>query len=415
MSEGTISWSGDVYPSSPTGFPILGGADLDNNGVSDYLFSGGNGIITDGINNTDPTGATGIGLKWNSQQIWRAYRSPQSVIVGKTGRGILSVGSGAKLRPCHLVIGEELGAYGEMTVLGAGTEFDNDWANIAPSDMVALRLARPGDGEPNWTWLYDTPNGNPFPHVSPAPPNNFNVWVGSRGTGSLTVATDAYFRVRHRLFVGGRETIDDAETYTWPYQLSGGEYLESVNPINSVGDLSTWADAEGGVLVVSENALVDVLGIAGGNEHEFDFEVAVGESTADVTFAESEAAAALPSVFGINTLTVLKGGTLRLGRGAEFRGVVVVEASQTPSRIIASNGAAKFEGVVIVRDGAKLLLSGSITNDGLIFEENGSVLSSVQTIGGTGLIWPCKCALTPVLLEAGAPKYVAALLGEWEG
>lgn len=246
-----ISWEGSVLPTAPVGFPILGGVDTNNDGVSDFLFAGGNQIITDGINQTDPTGVTGIGLPWNAEQVWRAYDSAQNILVGDAGgSGTLSIFAGGKLRYQHLVIGgvsegtagatglvvnppgaigdrtfsvssytngNAVGGAGLVTISGFGSLFNNDPNLIDRADQIALNLA---NADPLDNVVVDLASavqtaGNPFATFSTRAENEgFDVVVGLDGTGALSIEAGGRAEIQDALMVGvdsqsnGQVTVD---------------------------------------------------------------------------------------------------------------------------------------------------------------------------------------------------------------
>jgi hypothetical protein len=252
-----INWEGSVLPTAPTGFPILGGVDTNNDGVSDFLFAGGNQIITDGINQTDPTGVVGIGLPWNAEQVWRAYDSAQNILVGDVNQsGTLSIFAGGKLRYQNLVIGAVsegsipgangldfdlpgsieddtfrvndyrnggfAGGNGLVTISGFGSLFNNDPNLIARADQIALNL---GNGDPIDDIIVDLdaavqPAGNPFATFSTrnfgAATGGFDVIVGLDGTGGLLVNA------------GGRMEIQDALMVAVDSQSNGAVTVDGV-------------------------------------------------------------------------------------------------------------------------------------------------------------------------------------------
>jgi hypothetical protein len=297
-----ISWEGSVLPTAPTGFPILGGVDTNNDGVSDFLFAGGNGIITDGVNQTDPTGLTGIGLPWNAEQVWRAYDSAQNILVGDVNQsGTLSIFGGGKLRYQNLVIGAVsegsipgangldfdlpgsieddtfrvstyqnggfAGGNGLVTISGFGSLFNNDPNLIARADQIALNL---GGGQPIDDIVVDLdaavqPAGNPFATFSTrnfgAATGGFDVIVGLDGTAGLLVEAGGRMEIQDALMVAvdsqsnGAVTVDGVGSSLAAFGRV--ELQQNLNEIRSVETASFIGGRGNGSMTVSNGARAD--------------------------------------------------------------------------------------------------------------------------------------------------------------
>lgn len=297
-----ITWEGSVLPTAPTGFPILGGVDTNNDGVSDFLFAGGNGIITDGVNQTDPTGLTGIGLPWNAEQVWRAYDSAQNILVGDVNQsGTLSIFGGGKLRYQNLVIGAVsegsipgangldfdlpgsigddtfrvstyqnggfAGGNGLVTISGFGSLFNNDPNLIARADQIALNLggARPIDNIVVDLDAAVQPAGNPFPNFVTrnvgAATGGFDVIVGLDGTAGLLVEAGGRMEIQDALMVAvdsqsnGAVTVDGVGSSLAAFGRV--ELLQSLNEIRSTETASFIGGRGNGSMTVSNGARAD--------------------------------------------------------------------------------------------------------------------------------------------------------------
>ncbi len=314
-----ITWEGSVLPTAPTGFPILGGVDTNGDGVSDFLFAGGNGIITDGINQTDPTGA-GIGLPWNAAQVWRAYDSAQNILVGDANQsGTLSVFGGGKLRYQNLVIGavsqgtvpgsfgldfsvgndlgieddnfrvtnyrsgnNVTGGTGLVTVSGFGSLFNNDPNLISRSDQIALNL---GNGDPIDDTVVDldaaiNTAGNPFATFSTrnfgAQTGGFDVIVGLDGAAGLLVEAGGRMEIQDALMVAvdsqsnGNVTVDGVGSTLVAYGRV--ELNQNLTEIRSNETASFIGGRGNGAMTVSNGARADfynglvVGGLGTGND-----------------------------------------------------------------------------------------------------------------------------------------------------
>lgn len=306
-----ISWEGSVLPTAPTGFPILGGVDTNGDGVSDFLFAGGNGIITDGVNQTDPTGLTGIGLPWNAEQVWRAYDSAQNILVGDVNQsGTLSIFGGGKLRYQNLVIGAVsegsipgangldfdlpgsieddtfrvssyqnggfAGGNGLVTISGFGSLFNNDPNLIARADQIALNL---GGGRPIDDIVVDLdaavqPAGNPFATFSTrnfgAATGGFDVIVGLDGTAGLLVEAGGRMEIQDALMVAvdsqsnGAVTVDGVGSSLAAFGRI--QLQQNLNEIRSTETASFIGGRGNGSMTVSNGARADFFnGLAVGS------------------------------------------------------------------------------------------------------------------------------------------------------
>ncbi len=298
-----VSWEGSVLPTAPTGFPILGGVDTNDDGVSDFLFAGGNGIITDGINQTDPEGVAGIGLPWNAEQVWRAYDSAQNILVGDANQsGTLSIFGGGKLRYQNLVIGavsegtipgaigldfdlpqsieddtfrvsqyrsgnNAVGGNGLVTISGFGSLFNNDPNLIARADQIALNL---GGGDPIDDIVVDLDAavqvaGNPFTDFSTrnfgATTGGFDVIVGLDGTAGLLVEAGGRMEIQDALMVAvdgqsnGAVTVDGVGSSLAAFGRV--ELQQTLNEIRSTETASFIGGRGNGSMTVSNGARAD--------------------------------------------------------------------------------------------------------------------------------------------------------------
>jgi hypothetical protein len=320
-----ISWEGSVLPTAPTGFPILGGVDTNNDGVSDFLFAGGNQIITDGINQTDPTGVVGIGLPWNAEQVWRAYDSAQNILVGDVNQsGTLSIFAGGKLRYQNLVIGavsegppgsnglnfdlpgsieddsfrvtsytsgpNAVGGNGLVTISGFGSLFNNDPNLISRADQIALNL---GDGAAIDRIVVDLEGtvqeaGNPFATFSTrnygAATGGFDVIVGLDGTAGLAITAGGRMEIQDALMVAvdsqssGTVTVDGVGSSLSAFGRV--ELTQNLTEIRSVETASFIGGRGNGAMTVSNGARADFFnGLAVGALGGFDLGTTARGST----------------------------------------------------------------------------------------------------------------------------------------
>lgn len=332
---------GDVWPVLPVGFSATDmGLDFDQDGDYDTLYSGGNQAITTGSNQTDPTGATGTGLRWNAQDSWRAWDSDHDVLVGRTGLGVLSVFAGESLRPRNLIIGRDAESVGQVSITGSGTHFSNSRENIPEWVKVTTELGQsaPGsDAAAFWARVdaitYDEIGGEPAGTSNTFVRRAKGAWdviVGRAGTGHLTVSSSAMFEVEHRLLVGGY--YNDDETPLWVPGESGSVVFDSITGI--------------------------VYG---------------------VYYADSEASATdgTPSRFAANALVEMRQTMIEFRQGLQNDGRIVIRAGDLPTVIV-----------------------GDLTNNGEIYVEAGATLiyKGDYSAAGGGRVVRAKCGAPSVII-----------------
>lgn len=338
-----IQFEGSVQPASPSGFPVVGGSDSNGDGVTDFLSTGGNGIITTGISQTDPTGLSGNGLPWNAQRIYRNYDTAQNILVGDQQQsGRLAISAGGTLRYQHLVLGgvSELtnststlnfeieeeddftvsnylsavgpgtGGSGVMTVSGFGSLFSNDPNLIDQNVQTAINLAR-GNATNAFDVITDISGGNLDDSFWPFAGNfstredlvGYDVVVGLNGTGALSVTAGGRVEVQDALMVGvdtqsnGTVVVDGAGSQLFAY---GRTQLDEVgNTLTSTPSNETASFIGGrgnGSLAVSD-----------GGRAEFLNGLSIGAPTGQVLAASNNAA---DLGRGSGTVTVTGSGSL---------------------------------------------------------------------------------------------------------
>lgn len=336
------SYYGDVWPARPVGFNATDvGLDFDQDGDEDAISSGGNQIVTDGINLTDPTATTGTGLPWDAQQVWRNWDSDHDVEVGRTGLGVLTVFAGEAMRPRHLVIGRDAGSVGSVSITGDGTHFSNSRENIPQAVKVAIELgqaAAGSDAAAFWARVeaitYDeigaTDAGSPFAEFVRRAKGAWDVIVGRAGAGHLTVGSGALFEVEHRLLVGGY--YNDDETPLWVPGESGSVIFDSITGI--------------------------VYG---------------------VYYADSESSPTdgTPSRFAANALVEMRQTMIEFRQGLQNDGRIVIRTGETPTVIV-----------------------GDLTNNGEIYVEAGATLiyKGAYSAAGGGRVVRAKCGAPSVII-----------------
>lgn len=250
-----IQIEGSVQPAAPTGFPVVGDADANDDGVIDFISTGGNGIITTGISQTDPTGGAGNGLPWDARRIYRNYDSAQNILIGdRQQSGRLAISAGGTLRYQHLVLGgvnrtsdgssplettinplqvpslvdtfvgavdAGTGGSGNMTISGLGSLFSNDPNLIDQTVQTALNLASGNTGpitdlnnntdDTNWPFAGNFSDSTR--DFGPAT-GGYDVIVGLNGNGSLDITAGGRMEVQDALMIGvdsqsnGSVTVD---------------------------------------------------------------------------------------------------------------------------------------------------------------------------------------------------------------
>jgi hypothetical protein len=424
-----ITFEGDVHPVSPAGFPVFGGSDADSNGVVDFLFPGGNGIITDGIDQTDPTGAPGgsIGLAWDAPQVWRAYSSPHPVVVGHLSSGSLTISAGGNLRHEHCVVGMEPGSHGTLNVTGFGSLWNSDRDDLPNTARAAIALARGiAPSAVTYNMLFGrTAVGNPYPAVSPMQPGAYNLWCGRKGAGAVNITAGGRVVVRNRLLVGGYEPVEDTE------MAGGGSpkplHPDTAGPINPVqkivspGDAATFLDGPGGVLILDGiGSAIYVVGKTGSNASPYPTKKTDGTTAeqntynANINETAMTAAQSPDSVIGQTSMMMLRSGAAAFfGGGLINRGVLVAGgAGANPGTALISFKPAippavatlTNNGLIYVRSGTTLAINGDIANEGEICVEPGAQLELQGTVSGNPVRFS-TCSSVAYFIEAGLIRF----------
>lgn len=402
-----VSYDGDVRPVSASGFPFVDALDADQDGSTDYLVAGGDGIITTGISQTDPTGTTG-GLPWDAVQVWRSYDSPYPVIVGYDQHGVLTINGNASLRWTHLSIGDTVDGVGEVEITGFGSLFQSDRDQLSQDHRRALSLANGKDIDAIvYNDLFGDTSDNPFTNWLPQLAGNYNCWVGRRGYGKLGIYSGARCVVRHRLFVACRETAED--TLTASPLSHADDAVDALLDVATVGDLATLEGAVGGELRIDSGAELVVTGVTADDRDPLS-PPGIGSQDAQIGVA------ALPSVFG-ETAVVRLAGRLAPHGGLINQGTIVVPEAADGTLLVATkhltNGADEpydhagtltNSGLIVVKRDASLFVPSPLVNDGLIYLESGARLIVPQGVTGDGVIERSPCCPAAILVDEDGAK-----------
>lgn len=395
------AYLGDCHPAILEGFPFTNFSDPNEDGFNEYLPPAGTALITDGASPTNPDGSVG-GLPWDDAQIYRAYHFQYPAIIGyRETRASATIAGGENLRCGHVILGMEAGSSGSFTVSGFGSLFSNDRDAVPGYIKRAIGLARSEDPDTiTYPDLYTNTagyvGGSPFTNPpTPIPAGAYNLWCGRKGIGRLNVFQAGVANVRNRLLVGGYEPVEDT-------QFAGAgtpnpEHPDAYGPVNgvakivTVGEPLTWVDGPGGVVLIDGvGSLLTITGKTGA----------------------STATASPVSIIGRNgVVSITNDGGLWAGSGLENRGVILVGGEGSTNTITVSPTVAGTTpslvntGLIYVRKGATLALSGPVTNEGEIFIEHGGALTVTEAIDGTAPKYGCPTAFA--LLEDGLAYEVA--------
>lgn len=249
----TANYTGDVTPSESAVGLLNRNGDFETVfGAVIPLINGIDGIPDQGnnpnfalVDDNDPDGNPGLGIAaWDDPAVWRNYESPQNILVGETGFGLLEINAGTELRYQHLVLGGasiDLGGslsfnegttghevypfladltgagnqlpstgQGIVSVTGFGSVYNND-PDLIPGDVrEALEAAGfdvDANGIPDGASLIDQATGMSYTRLSPLggagqEGGGYDVHVGLTGSGDLSVSAGGRVEIQDGLYVG---------------------------------------------------------------------------------------------------------------------------------------------------------------------------------------------------------------------